>query len=194
MNVNEKVLTNVLTYSQTAFGISFDFFCFMWTFGDRLCFIRYYCIEWHHYISLFHPHSGCIHWLDVARLRLWGIFEFECFNMVSKFGWWASILAQTWTTLHSHLAKQPSPDLTPPPMASEASSSSGLFSNVFSFVSRELESFVTTATGGEPPKVREVSAFKNRRQNLKQGSLNFCPKLILIENIIIISVRYQALW
>lgn len=40
-------------------------------------------------------------------------------------------------------------------LASQASSS-GLFSSVFGFVHREIESFVATATGGDPPKVRKV--------------------------------------
>lgn len=40
-------------------------------------------------------------------------------------------------------------------IASQASSSS-LFSSVFGFVHREIESFVATATGGDPPKVRKV--------------------------------------
>ncbi|KAK7691110.1 hypothetical protein QCA50_006213 [Cerrena zonata] len=42
----------------------------------------------------------------------------------------------------------------------DPSSSSGLFSNVLSFVSREIESFVTTATGGEP--TQKASSSRNR--------------------------------
>ena len=36
-------------------------------------------------------------------------------------------------------------------MASQSASSSGLFSNVFSYVSHEIECFVATAAGNEPP-------------------------------------------
>lgn len=64
-----------------------------------------------------------------------------------------------YAVMHCHSAPSrfpPSATTPPQTMAPNQhdpsqNTSSGIFSNVFSFVSRELESFVATAAGGEPP-------------------------------------------
>jgi hypothetical protein len=53
-------------------------------------------------------------------------------------------------------------------MASGSGSTGGLLSGVFTFVSRELESFVTNAAGGSTSQVRHIAIFKILELNAVQ--------------------------